>query len=177
MPEITSHLTIGFNTTIRRLEALSQVRRPSSFSKPQKSSSGSSKAEPTNLFAVLVCRRSFPEVLTSSIPSMLVTAATKPSRARLIDISPQSEAKIAEALKQPRVGVLGIEFDAPGVNNLSRFVLENIHEVDIPWLEQQSVPTYLPVNIESTAITPKAKSSMDTRKRKGKIHEASTSES
>lgn len=149
---------------MRRLEALSQVRRPFGLSKPQASSSP--HPAPTNLCAILVCRHSFPEVLTSSIPSMLVTAAAEPSRARLIAISPQSEAKIAQALRQPRVGVLGIEFNAPGVDHLIQVVLENIDQIDIPWLEQRSVPAYLPVNIDSTTIVPKTKPPVVTRKRK-----------
>lgn len=97
---------------------------------------------------------------------MLVTAAAEPSRARLIAISPQSEAKIAKALRQPRVGVLGVEFNAPGVDHLIQVVLENIDQIDIPWLEQRSVPAYLPVKIDSTTIVPKTKPPVVTRKRK-----------
>lgn len=164
MPEIYNNLTIGFNTTIRRLEALSQVRKPSSLSEP--TIAHQPPPAPSNLLAVLVCRRSFPEVVTSSLPLLIATAAPKSSRSRLIEISPQSEAKIAQALRQPRVGVLGVENDAAGAATLARFVVENIEAVDIRWLEPLSTPAYLPVKIHSVAATPKQKSSGDTRKRK-----------
>lgn len=97
---------------------------------------------------------------------MVVTAAAPPDRGRLIDISPQSEAKIAHALRQPRLGVLGIEMDAPGVDSLAQFVLEHIDKVDIPWLEQPSIPAYLPVKIDSKAVLPKTKSLRGAEKRK-----------
>lgn len=83
---------------------------------------------------------------------MVVTAAAPPDRGRLIDISPQSEGKIANALRQPRLGVLGIEMDAPGVDKLAHFVLEHIDQVNVPWLEQRSIPAYLPVKIDSKPI-------------------------
>jgi ribonuclease P/MRP protein subunit POP3 len=166
MPEIYDNLTIGFNTTTRRLEALSQAQKPSSLSEPQ--IPHQSEPAPANLLAVLVCRRSFPEIMTSSLPLLIATAAAsaKSSRTRLIEISPHSEAEIAQALSQPRVGVLGIENDAPGASTLARFVLENIDTVDIPWLEPQSIPVYLPLKIQSTVSAPKTKSSVDARKRK-----------
>jgi hypothetical protein len=44
-------------------------------------------------------------------------------------------------------------------------VLENIDTVDIPWLEPQSIPVYLPLKIQSTVSAPKTKSSVDARKR------------
>lgn len=97
---------------------------------------------------------------------MVVTAAAPPDRGRLIDISPQSEGKIANALRQPRLGVLGIEMDAPGVDKLAHFVLEHIDQVNVPWLEQRSIPAYLPVKIDSKPILPKTKSLRGARKRK-----------
>ncbi|KEF63509.1 uncharacterized protein A1O9_01487 [Exophiala aquamarina CBS 119918] len=164
MPEIYNNLTIGFNTTIRRLEALSQVRKPSSLSEPK--TAHQSDPAPTNLVAVLVCRRSLPQVMTSSIPLLIAAAAPKSSRSRLIEISTQSESKLAQALGQPRVGVLGVENDAAGATALARFVVDNIGSVDIPWLEPLSSPIYLPVKIHSATTAPKEKSSGDARKRK-----------
>jgi len=164
MPEIYNNLTIGFNTTIRRLEALSQARKPSTLLEPK--IAPHPDPLPRNLLAVLVCRRSFPEVMTSSLPLLIATSAPKPSRSKLIQITPQSESKIAQALGQPRVGILGIENNAAGAATLARFVVENIEAVDIPWVEPLEAPEYLPVKIHSATTVLKEKSSGGARKRK-----------
>jgi len=167
MPEVYDHITIGFNTTIRRLESLAVRQKPPTL--PQTIDEAPADKPPVELSVMFVCRESLPDIISSSLPLLIATSAPKTRRAKLVDISPQAEARIACALRQPRVGVLGVEEGAPDADALLQFVNETIAEVEVPWLEQGLSPAYYPVNIErveigskkSTARTPKRKRSAE----------------
>ncbi|KIW45680.1 uncharacterized protein PV06_04051 [Exophiala oligosperma] len=163
MPDVFGHLTIGFNSTIRRLEALASHRQPPS--PLPKSDVKRSRDPPAALSAVFVCRENLPDMLTSSLSLQVTTSAPRSTRARLIPVSPQSGAKIARALHQPRVGLLGVEKDAPGSKALLNWVSDNVELVEIPWLEKVSSSTYFPVSVKTHEITTDPKSK--ARKRKG----------
>jgi len=156
MPAIYDHLTIGYNSTGRTLEALARRRQPPNI---LDNSDTERLWDPaTKLCAVFVCRKSLPDIMTSSLPMLLATSAPKATRARLVDISPQSEAKLAQALNQPRVGVLGLREDAPGSDALLRFVTENLDPVGVPWLEQACSSAYFPASIKTIETTRKPRS-------------------
>jgi len=164
MPEIYDHLTIGFNSTIRRLEALARSQKPSIL--PQPTETPPPEHVNANLSVVFVCRQSLPDIMTSSIPILIATSAPKPTRAKLVELSSQAEAKVAQALQQPRVGVLGLEVQTSEADTLLRYVTENVDAVDIPWLDQDSTPAYLPVNINTIETTSKTKPRAPNLKRK-----------
>lgn len=164
MPEIYDHLTIGFNSTVRRLESLARSRKPQILS--QSTDPQPRNTSDVNLAAIFVCRKALPEIMTSSLPSLLATSASQSARAKLVQISSHAELKIAEALQQPRVGVLGIEVEAPEAETLLRFVRDNIDQMQVTWLDQTSNPTYFPVKIQSADTTPKSKPLGKNRKRK-----------
>jgi len=156
MPAIYDHLTIGYNSTGRTLEALARSRQPPNMlDNPDSERPGDPV---TKLSAVFVCRNSLPDIMTSSMPMLLATSAPKATRARLVDISLQSEAKLAQALNQPRVGMLGLQEDAPGSDALLRFVTENLDPVEVPWLEQACSSAYFPANIKTIETTRKPRS-------------------
>ena len=104
--------------------------------------------------------------MTSSLPLLIATSAPKAARARLVDVSVEAEVKIAQALNQPRVGVLGIEQETVGADAFLRFLQENIAPVNVSWLDQQSSPTYHPVKIDTVTTAAKAKGSARGRKMK-----------
>lgn len=104
--------------------------------------------------------------MTSSLPLLTATSAPKATRAKLVELPPQAEAKLAQALQQPRVGVLGLEEGAPGADTLIRFVLENIDSVEISWLDKSSYPAYFPVKIQTVETARKSKAVAQNRKRK-----------
>ncbi|KIW96170.1 uncharacterized protein Z519_03237 [Cladophialophora bantiana CBS 173.52] len=164
MPDIYDHLTVGFNSTVRRLESLARGRKPQLLSQHTDADLlGHSRA---NLFVVFICRQNFPDVMTSSLPLLIATSAPKVARARLVEWSSQAEEKLAQALHQPRVGVLGIEEGAPGTENLLRCVRETVDAVDVPWLDQTSTPIYQSVNIQTVESVPKSNAAVRGRKRK-----------
>jgi len=165
MPEIHGHFTVGFNSTIRRLQALASHREPSSLH-PTKSNLKQSPDLPAALSAVFVCRENLPDILTSSLSLQVATSAPQSTRAKLIPVSPQSETKIARALNQPRVGLLRVQKDAPGSDALLRWVADNVALVEIPWLEELPNSTYFPVTVKTSEAAKNQKHM--TRKRKAK---------
>ncbi|EHY57799.1 RNase P and RNase MRP subunit [Exophiala dermatitidis] len=148
IPELYEHLTIGFNSTVRRLEGLARGQKPEVF--PAVTTLPPPPDQISNLSLVLVCRRNLPDIMTSSLPLLVATSAPLANRARLIEVSPQAESKVAQALQQPRVGVLGVEAGAPGTETLSRFVTDTIPTVEVPWLDRPHNPTYFPVKVKTT---------------------------
>ncbi|EXJ72793.1 uncharacterized protein A1O5_03940 [Cladophialophora psammophila CBS 110553] len=164
MPDIYDHLTLGFNSTVRRLESLACSRKPRLLSQHTDADPlGHSRA---NLFVVFICRQNLPDVMTSSLPLLIATSAPKIARARLVEWSSQAEEKVAQALHQPRVGVLGIEEGAPGTETLLRCVRDTVDAVDVPWLDQTSTPIYQSVNIQTVESVPKSNAAIRGRKRK-----------
>jgi hypothetical protein len=165
MPEIFDCLTIGFNSTVRRLEALSQKSIP-----PNRRTSTEEdqpmKQEPANLAIVFVCRENLPDIMTTSLPLLITTSSSKPSRARLVNISRQTEARIAEALGQVRVGVLGLQEDDQRTGALTTFVRDNVDRIEVPWLEPAHDANYLPVTIKSSETGTKSKPAAEPRKKK-----------
>lgn len=162
MPDIYDHLTIGFNSTVRRLEELARSQKPQILAdnNPQ-------DEVPTNLSVVFVCRETLPNIMTSSLPLLMATLAPTPTQARLVEMSAQAEEKISQALCQPRVGVFGIEEGATGTASLLHFVKDNVEAVDVPWLDQESIrPIYYPVKIQTTVSSNKVKHPVRGQKRK-----------
>ncbi|RVX73510.1 hypothetical protein B0A52_02398 [Exophiala mesophila] len=143
---IQNYLTIGFNSTTQRLESLSVARRPPGLCRSP--TNGDAARSAGQIAAVFVCRDCLPEIMTSSLPVLIATAAPRETRARLIEISPQAEAKMAHAVGLPRLGMLGLEAGAPGAEALLRRVMEKIQEIDLPWLDLVSPPSYVAVQLE-----------------------------
>jgi len=164
MPEIYDHLTIGFNSTVRRLETLSSSRRPPLLAQPTDPHLVES-GQHLNLSILFVCRQSLPDIITSSLPLLLATSTSLSCRAKLVDLSPQAEAKLAHTLQQPRVGVLGLQENTPQADILMNFVHQNIAPVEVPWLDQAG-PCYLPVNIKAIEAHSETKVTSQNRKRK-----------
>lgn len=164
MPDIYDHITVGFNSTVRRLEALAIGQKPPLL--PPANNQNQPEGPHAPLSVVFVCRRSLPEMITSSLPFLITTSAPKYRRARLVGISLEAEARIAQALQQPRVGVLGVEEGAPGADTLLRIITETIDAVEVPWLEPGSIPSFLPVSIKTVEIGTKTKTRAQDLKRK-----------
>ncbi|KAK5026609.1 RNase P and RNase MRP subunit [Exophiala sideris] len=170
MPEIYDRLTIGFNSTVRRLESLARSRKPAILS--QAVGIEQPPHAVPDLSVVFVCRQALPNIMTSSMPLLLATSSPKTSRARLVELSTQSEAKLAQALNQPRLGVLGLEQDAAEFNTLVQFLEENIEAVEVIWLEHAASTPYLPVNVKTVETSPKPKLDSTTTVQKRKRTDA-----
>lgn len=69
-----------------------------------------------------------------------------------MQLSAGVESQLAEALHQPKVGLVGIRTDIAGADFLLAIVRAAIRPVRVPWLDSSEIPRYLPVQIESTEI-------------------------
>jgi hypothetical protein len=184
MPAIFDHLTIGFNSTVRSLEAMSKQSRPAALKNAeqdiQQPAIGSS-----NLAAVFVCRATLPDPVTVSIPLLVATASLSPPEQppiRLVQLPAIIETQLAKALHQPRVGFVGLRSDMPSADVLLALVRAAVSPVHVPWLDCSETPQYLPVQIESTETSVGLKekpnqssSTPKTSQLKGKLPKEATS--
>ena len=158
-PEILSHITLGLNTTVRHLEALSAVSKPqllvgASVEEPEDAAAESAQ-QLTALSAVFICRTGLPPILTSSLPLLAATAAlTFPEEppTRLVLLDKTAEDRLAKALHQPNVGFIGLQTEAPAAEGLVTLVQNCVQPVQVPWLREASSGVYLPVKVKRTEV-------------------------
>lgn len=130
------NLTIGFNSTMRRLEDLAGTALPSQY-----------------LSAVFVCRNTVPSVLTDTFPLLTAMASQRqPQRpaVRLVPLSQANCTKLADLMRLPRLGALGLGACIPAAEALNRLILKQIEPVDVPWLRESTQPRYMPMQLESS---------------------------
>ena len=158
-PEISSHITLGFNATIRRLELLSAVSRPQSLGREIITEFEDETVESIQLLpflsAVFICRTGLPPILTSSLPLLAATASSafpKEPPIRLVPLDKAAEEKLAKALHQPKVGFVGLQSDVPAAEILTTLVRDRVQPVDVPWLREASSGTYLPVKVRGAEV-------------------------
>jgi ribonuclease P/MRP protein subunit POP3 len=159
LPDIFSHITVGFNTTIRHLESLSTISRPPSLGEATlegpKEAAAKSVEQVAPLSAVFVCRTWLPPILTSSLPLLTATASLafpEEPPIRLVPLGKAAKDKLAQALHQPRVGFIGLLSDTSAAENLVDFVRTRVQPVDVPWLKEVGSGVYLPVKVRQTEI-------------------------
>lgn len=82
---------------------------------------------------------------------MVATASLAQPQAspiRLVQLSGNAEEQLTAALRQPRVGFVGVQVDAPDAELLLAIVRAAIRPVQVPWLDGSQSPRYLPAQIE-----------------------------
>ena len=167
-PAISSSLNVGFNSTIRMLEGLIGTSASSDSAIAQEGSLALGEESTSCPEVVFVCRSALPEPICQSLPVMIATAS---KRARavdpilLVELSIKAEAAISAALALPRVSVLAIRHQASGTGPLLQLVREHIDPLEIPWLHEAPLSTYLPTKFNTVETTAGAKKS-SSRKRK-----------
>lgn len=68
---------------------------------------------------------------------------------RLVTLPMGAEKRLSEALRIPRVGLIGVEWDAPGVLPLAAVVRADVPELIVPWLQESNASSYLSANIQA----------------------------
>jgi len=153
-PGMQNHLTIGFNSTTKYLEALAQ--RPSLEQTPTNVEESSKDiSDPLNrkpLIAVFVPGSDQPSILYSHLPLLIkiasLAAASSPPP-RLVSLPKGSEERLSAALSIPRVGLIGLIEGAPNADSFIGFIRQQVPEVEVPWLHEAVAGAYLPVNIKA----------------------------
>lgn len=152
MPAVFDYVTIGFNSTVRSLEAISKSSKPAVLRDADTDMQELDFMD-FNLTAVFICRSILPDPVTASIPLLIATASLAQPQyppIRLVQLSADVERQLAEALHQPRVGFVGFRIGMPNADVLLALVRATVGPVRVPWLNSSESPRYLPVQIEST---------------------------
>ena len=166
-PEISSHLNVGFNSTVRVLEELAGDPAQG-FSTASETEAAVTAAVSSGYPAVIfVCQAALPGPVCQSIPILVATASQHKQNAeplRLVGLSLSAEAAVSAALGLPRVSVLAVHHGAPGTGPLSQFVREHVEPIKVPWLHEVFSSSYLPVKVNAVEVAVGGKKS--SRKRK-----------
>lgn len=176
-PDLINFVSIGFNSTTRHLETLAQQAAPSlliadktdpviagKISMSQKTGqSGAQISMQKPLLAVFVPCIKESSKLYSHLPVLVKKASMAFPHVpaiRLVTLPLDAETRLSEALKIPRVGLIGLECDAPGVSALAEVIRANVPELIVPWLQESKAGAYLPTDIKT--IHPKSCSDQET---------------
>ena len=167
-PEVSKHVTIGFNSTMRYLESLAHKsasmapKPPAEFSRNTLSKPGSAQFTKTSrgsvipepLAVVFIPQSDQSSELFAHLPLLLRVGSPckpAPSATRLVLLPRAAEAKLSTALQIPRVGIIGLTQGALVASELLETVRTRITPVEIPWVEQAVAETYLALIIEQTS--------------------------
>lgn len=164
-PEISKHVTLGFNSTMRYLESLAKksvlIAHEAPVQLPADTSSMREPVETTKTNAAPATLESLAAVfipdqsskLFAQLP-ILVQAGCRCEPAslatRLVVLPRTAEAKLGAALQIPRVGIIGLSQGAPAASELIEIIRTRVPPVQVPWLDQAVAGVYLPLNIEQT---------------------------
>lgn len=135
-PIIGKHVTVGLNSTSRRLEAFAKTSQDLAYTTP--------------LAAVFLTQS--PLAFQYTHLPVLVALATSShpeiSAPRLVPLDISAERRLSRALGIPRVGVIGVLQDAPGARPLIDYVREHVAVVEVPWVKETTEGKYLGTKID-----------------------------
>lgn len=173
-PAILPHITIGFNSTLRKLQSQAASSTPPEVIREGYSEQNPSSTETANLArgpgtqtnegpdsgerniaesglaAIFVCSKNMADILLNHLPILAYFASRlRPSDAAvlLIRLPDSAEARLSEILAQPHASVLGILQDAPESKTLLEFVRERVPVTQVPWLQQAASGMYQPLHV------------------------------
>ncbi|CAN3352765.1 ribonucleases P/MRP protein subunit Pop3p [Diutina catenulata] len=127
-PTISDQVTLGFNSTVKALEK--QVFKKS------------------DLVIVFVCKLDLqPAALTSFFPSLAYTSSQGGSQVNLVQLPKGSMARLSSMTGIPNTGIVGLQAEIPGADEIYRVVNEKIDNVHVPWLEQFDLQQFAAPNI------------------------------
>lgn len=130
-PDMLNHITLGFNSTVKRLESQADEKRQilTGQSKRLKKSSDS------NLKYVFVAKNDIsPPILTQSFPVLCFTASQSlENRVKLVGLPKGSMDRLSSILNIKHTGIIGITENFTEAKPLLTLV-DSIEDVDMPWL-------------------------------------------
>lgn len=170
-PELVKFVTVGFNSTTRHLENLAQKNNPISLptneldpvvggkgSIPTQTDRPNSLITETKpLVAVFIPSVGESPNLYSHLPILVKTASMAFPHLpdiRLVTLPFGAEARLSEALRLPRVGLISLACDAPGGSEISDLIRTNVPELIVPWLHGPESGVYMPTEISVIRSNP-----------------------
>ena len=181
-PAICKHLTIGFNSTMRYLEARARVAAPKdrlaqAVTPPERDASQTAADAVDDhkpLAAVFIPHSAQSSIMYSHLP-LLVKAASLASPShpttRLVKLPKGAEERLSAVLSIPRTALIGLLDGAPKADILIDFIRRNVPGVEIPWFDEAARGAYMPVNIKAVHTDAPAKLKKDVLLRKSPAEE------
>ena len=172
-PALFNFVTIGFNSTIRLLEAFVQgmnLKSDGSDLSDQASAAprvmvnqnrGISKGS-KHVAAIFVSRAEQPHILCSRLPILVYAASLAfplVPPIKLVALPKGGETRLCKALQLPRIGFVGLMDNAPGASQLIELVRTSVPDVQTNLLHCATVGQFLPTktNITKTSTAIQAK--------------------
>lgn len=134
-PAIQSQMTIGFNSTVKKLESQASCKmRHKSTTKKHKKLKVIENS--TQLKYIFVAKSDIqPALLTQSFPVLSFTASESlGNRIKLVELPKGAMNKLSESLNMKNIGIIGLTNNAKEAKPLYDLVNLNITDIDIPWL-------------------------------------------
>lgn len=158
-PEILNNITLGFNSTVQRLEKQAHTRIAQS---PPSSSSSSSP-----LSYIFVCKADIqPQLLTSQFPVLCYTASTHQKKVKLIQLPKGSIDRIEKVLGK-KTGIIGLTRSSTYPDSFTKLIENHVKDVEVPWLENvRFVKPKVKMLKTSAPILPKRQKNQKVQKKK-----------
>lgn len=118
-PEILDNVTIGFNSTVKKLEDQAQ-----------------SKGENTKMVKyVFVCKADItPTILTNFFPTLAFTASKPDDLIKLIQLPKGSIQRLSKATNIENTSILSLTKDVNDLGSLYNIIDTNVKDLELPWL-------------------------------------------
>jgi hypothetical protein len=128
------------------------------------------KDTPASCPKVILARKSaFPTPVQQSFPVLVAAASRQEHDIRLVEISPDIEASLSDAIGVPRCTVLGIGADNSATAPFIDYVHDHVERVNAPWLGQKSTSEYLPLKVITKTVVAPQKSLTESKTKRGEV--------
>lgn len=155
-PEISTFVTVGFNSTSRHLESLAAPIKGT-----VKQTEAKEEVDQQGHMSVVFLPKPRNDLIYGHLPLLAQTASLaepQRTRVRIVPLDSKHEIRISESLGLPRAGVVGLMEGAPGAEALLSYVRSKVEPIDVPWLKEAAEAKYLGLKLgEEEVITKKVK--------------------
>jgi hypothetical protein len=127
------------------------------------------KDTPASCPKVILARKSaFPTPVQQSFPVLVAAASRQEHDIRLVEISPDIEASLSDAIGVPRCSVLGICANA-AMGPFIDYVRDQVERVNAPWLGQKCPSEYLPLKVNTKTVVAPQKPLTESKTERGEV--------
>lgn len=161
VPEVASKITIGFNSTVKKLEEQAKPNRARLLGKntAPKKTSKCDLIEPGYVKYVFVARNDISTPLLTSCFPLLTFSASRSGldRVKLVELPRGATHKLLNVLRTENVSIISLEENWTEGKLLFDVVNSSIRDTEVPWLaglfDDTSAPQYEKPNIKFVKTT------------------------
>lgn len=131
-PDIAHKITVGFNSTVKALEAQAGVNR----TRIQTQATAPAQKPSHYIRYVFVTKFDImPAILTNPFPVLCFTASVADCRVKLVQLPRGSMESLSKLLNVENTGIIGLTEDIPLAQALYDYVNSSIDDISVPWLD------------------------------------------